>query len=196
MAGAAITAENAPREVKGLMNLGRYSLRNLAYELGLVSKDAPESVTQFDKESLEKRAGKILEGLTLVDKKGNKETTKKREPAKTREPAKPKEETAEKPKTRGRANSAASTIDLSEVLEAIQGIKNHLDEIETKVDENHDDLVDLRKATMSNMGLNAIMAEQAMQGATIEDLVKDGIEIGAGIEIPDDDPETDDSGND
>ena len=196
MAGAALTVENAPRNAKELMNCGRYSLRNLAYELGLVTKEKPNSVTKFDKTPIEKRADIILEALMAVDKKsgssngGNEKATtrKKREPVKVREPVKPKEETETKSK------SEAVEADLTPVLAKLQELINRVEEIDSKLDDIRDVVGEVREGTMANMGLNAIVGEHIMQGASIEELVKDGIETGKTIELPEEEVE-DDEGN-
>lgn len=187
MAGANLTFENAPRDVDKLMSFGRYSLRNLAYEIGRVSKDDPSGVTAFDKLKLKERAQEVLASLEQMDKKIAAEGNGKKPAAKAtkRQPVKPKDapKAAAKasPPTNGPAPDQTVLVEkIDQLVDAITEMATANSRALSAIEAQLATIVQISKA---NMYMNGIVGEQILQG-DIGEMVSDGFQGAETIEIP------------
>lgn len=185
MAGANLSFENAPRDVEQLMGFGRYSLRNLAYEIGMISKDDPAAVTAFDKLSLRERAQNVFNALAQLDKKNSAESGEKPAPKGKREPVRPKEDkpaaakkepVKEPVKTNGGGVEAVLLEQLAELKKVVEAQGQVLATVRSQ-------LQMVIRISKANMYMNGLVGEHIMQG-DINDMISDGFAGGKSVEIP------------
>jgi len=187
MTEARLSFENAPRDVEKLMSHGRFSLRNLAYEIGLINKDDPAGVTAFDKLSLKGRADEVLAALLQIDKKkadsnagADAEDRKKGAQPGRRQPVKPKDEPAETKVADKPPAAGAPALEqlLAAQAQVLEGLRSDIRTIK-------DQLRMVIRICKANMHMNGMVGEHIMQG-DINEMIAEAFEGGKGIEPPGD----------
>lgn len=172
-----------PRTVEELVKKGRYSMREIAYTLNIISKDDPTTVTAFDEQSPTERAEVILEAIAQLEKekaKKEKAAPAKRSPRvtkgtgrKRRASKEPEAEEAEQEEAPAQPAAPSKKIDEIGSLKAdISDLGAGLGELHTKIDYLTEALVRMARASMY---INAIVAEQILE-VDVGDVLKDAFD--------------------
>lgn len=161
---ASITS--APRDKDQLVRLGRFQLRALAGDLGLLGTE--ESKSAFMALPVDDQASAVADALKEADKSGG---------GKTEAPA----AAAEKPKRSPVPQSSMKSESSSEgngggdnkaVLDGLGKILEDIGNVHEKLNVLNDRAIKAEKMAAAGMTLSLMLAEEVMQGAARPDVLK------------------------
>lgn len=183
MAGASLTYENAPRDVSKLMSFGRYTLRNLAYEIDMISQKNPDAVTAFDRLQLRDRAQEVLNTLERLDKeKGKNGEAKETKTKPKRQPVKPKETKTEAKPAKEPVKVNGGGVEAA-LLQQVAELRKIVEEQDSKIDNLNEQLNTVIRICKANMYMNGLVGEHIMQG-NLDEMLTDGFDGGEKVEVP------------
>lgn len=158
MAMAKLSVDNAPRDKAGLIEKGRFHIRELAKELGVLETE--ESKNAFMALTTDDMAKEVLKVLQAVDQQGGRAVP---------EPAAPKQRT---PRNEGQDVPAATNGaggDVGKVLHNQKALAEKLDGLSA-------DVTTVKSLLQVSLSLNLMLAEQVLSGANRNAVLTSAVE--------------------
>jgi len=161
MSLAKMTIENAPRDVDGMMEKGRFQRRELAKQLGLTGSD--EASAAFLGLDDKEQSKQLVEALKAADKQGGGGSSSDKEAA-------PPKRTPRTTESEKKSDGGGAVGDGAAILAAIEKLTE-------KVDDAIDRLERLETLGGAGLTLNLMLAEEIMKaprndvlGAALDDV--------------------------